>query len=48
VALVALGLQPFRDSLLLPTSTFLIQYETIDPVFVARMMPLMPPLPPVA
>jgi hypothetical protein len=48
VASVALDLQSFRDTLLASYLYFFIQNETMDPLFVAILMPLMPPLPPVA
>ena len=48
MASVALDLQPFRDILVLPSPISSLQYETMAPSFVAILMPLMPPLPPVA
>jgi hypothetical protein len=48
VTTVALDLQPLRDILLATCLHCFIQNETMDSLFVANMMPLMPPLPPVA
>jgi hypothetical protein len=49
VELVALDLQPFRDTdwALFPLTLCSIssfQYETMDPYFVVKMMPLIPPV----
>jgi hypothetical protein len=47
VASVALASQTLGNTLLLFLPFFFIQNETMDPLFVAVLMPLMPPLPPV-